>query len=98
MQQKLSPDEIVRFSDGPKFFGFKLTQLAEQIKAGAIPEPKYLAPPPSRARGWLGAQILDWQSQIEAAHAEREAAAKKYEASKRKPVRKGKVARRAKAR
>ena len=55
----LSPYQIVRLSDGPIFFGFGPTQLAEKIKLGEIPEPKYLTSM-GRARGWTGEQIIDW--------------------------------------
>lgn len=55
---ELRPNEIVRRSNGPKYFGYSLTIIDEKIKSGEIPEPMQLG---ERARGWLGSQIIDWQ-------------------------------------
>ena len=65
---ELLPNEIIRLCDGKKFFGFGPTALAEKIKNGEIPKPIKLG---VRARGWTGAQIIEWQKQrMEAAMAE----------------------------
>jgi hypothetical protein len=76
--KELHPIQIIRYEDGTIYFGYKPTQLAEKIKEGVVPEPKYLAPPPSRARGWTGQQIIDYHLKLETAQAERAAAAKRY--------------------
>jgi|1186.fasta_scaffold754912_1 hypothetical protein len=97
----LHPLEIVRECDGPKYFGYKLTQLRELIEKKVIPAPKLLGPPPSRARGWSGEQIIEYHRELEAKQAEREAAAKQHYDARLKPGKrkaKAKVARRAKAR
>jgi hypothetical protein len=75
----------IRYADGPRVFGHKPTQLAEQIKLGAIPTPKHLGPPPSRAKGWTGAQVIQHFRDLEAAQAERAAAAKQVYDKKLKP-------------
>ena len=36
---ELRPNEIVRRSNGPKYFGYSLTIIDEKIKSGEIPEP-----------------------------------------------------------
>jgi hypothetical protein len=85
---ELNPLQIVRLSDGPLYFGLAPTQLGEKIKSGEIPEPQYLTAT-GRARGWTGAQIIEWHKAKDAAQAERAAAAKPAreraaEAAKRK--------------
>jgi hypothetical protein len=72
---ELNPYQIVRLHDGPIYFGFASTQLAEKIKSGEIPEPQYLTAS-GRARGWTGQQIIDWHRANAAAQAERAAAAR----------------------
>jgi len=57
----LSPDFIVRYKDGPLYFGPKLTQLAIFIARGEIPQPMYLSDF-GRIRGWRGSVILEWQA------------------------------------
>jgi hypothetical protein len=54
----LSPDEIVRWIDGPRYFGVQHTNMQMFIRLGEIPEPMVLC---GRARGWLGSTILEWQ-------------------------------------
>jgi hypothetical protein len=85
--KELNPHQIIRYEDGPAFFGYRPTVLAEKIKEGSIPTPKYLAPAPSRARGWTGQQIIDHHRALDAAQAERATAAKEYYARKPKPGR-----------
>jgi hypothetical protein len=80
----LHPLEIVRERDGPKYFGYRLTQLKELVNAGEIPAPMLLGPPPSRARGWTGEQIIAYHRDLAAAQPEREAAAKKHNDAKLK--------------
>ena len=58
--KELSPNEIVRWRDGPRYFGYKPTQLDEKIKSGEIPPPMALSDS-GRARGWLGSQIIEHQ-------------------------------------
>jgi hypothetical protein len=81
----IDPLTTIRYADGPRVFGYKPTQLAEQIKLGAIPAPKYLGAPPSRAKGWTGDQIIQWRRDLEDAQAERAAAARKVYDEKLKP-------------
>ena len=57
----LQPNEIVRLRDGKRYFGFGPTALAEKIKNGEIPKPIKLG---LRARGWTGAQIIEWQKKL----------------------------------
>ena len=59
--EELNPNQIVRVSDGTKYFGYKHTHLAEKIKSGEIPAPIKLSEG-GRAVGWLGEQILQWQA------------------------------------
>jgi hypothetical protein len=72
----LNPLQIIRLEDGPLYFGFRMTQLLEKIKLREIPEPQFLAPPPSRARGWTGKQIIEWHRELTATQVERAIAAK----------------------
>ena len=81
----LSPFEIIRLSDAPKFFGLAPTQLAEKIASGEIEPPKFVTAPGGRARGFTGAQIIAWHRKMEAWQEECAAAAKKYYDSKPKP-------------
>jgi hypothetical protein len=63
---ELHPNEIVRKSRGPKYFGLKRTQLGEAIKKKLIPPPFALTEG-GRAEGWTGQQIIDHQRQLMAA-------------------------------
>jgi predicted DNA-binding transcriptional regulator AlpA len=58
---ELGPNEILRKRDGHKYFGYKHTTLDDMIKAGEIPAPIKLG---ARARGWTGAQIIEWQARL----------------------------------
>lgn len=60
---ELEPRQIVRWHDGPRYFGYKLTQLAKKIKEGEIPAPFALSDS-GRATGWFGSQIIEWQQRI----------------------------------
>jgi hypothetical protein len=82
---QIDPLTTIRYADGPRVFGYRPTQLAEQIKLGAIPTPKYLGAPPSRAKGWTGAQVIQYFRDLDAAQAERAVAAKKVYDAKLKP-------------
>jgi predicted DNA-binding transcriptional regulator AlpA len=55
----LSPNDIVRFKDGPRVYGMSPTAIRDGIKLGDIEEPMRLG---QRALGWTGQQILDWQA------------------------------------
>lgn len=55
----LSPDEIVRMCDAPRYFGVRATNLRMFIKLGEIPEPLILV---GQAKGWRGSTILEWQA------------------------------------
>jgi predicted DNA-binding transcriptional regulator AlpA len=62
----LGPNQIVRLQDGFKYFGLRTTQIDEHIHLGNIPAPITISDSKekgkaSRARGWLGKQILGWQ-------------------------------------
>jgi predicted DNA-binding transcriptional regulator AlpA len=57
----LGPHQIIRKSEGYRYFGYKHTTLDEKIKSGEIPKPIHLG---KRARGWTGQQILDWQRRL----------------------------------
>jgi predicted DNA-binding transcriptional regulator AlpA len=59
--EELHPNQIVRMNEGPKFFGYKATQLPEKIKSGEIPAPFPLSDT-GRAKGWTGRQIIEHQS------------------------------------
>jgi hypothetical protein len=83
----IDPLSIIRYEDGHRVFGYKPTQLAEQIKLGTIPTPKYLGAPPSRAKGWTGQQIIQYFRDLDDAQAERAAAARKVYDAKLKPGR-----------
>jgi hypothetical protein len=62
----LDPDKIYRECDARDLFGYGPTVLKEKIKAGTIPRPRLLAPPPSRAKGWYGADIIAWREKVAA--------------------------------
>jgi len=47
--------------EGPKYFGYKHSQLDEKIRAGEIPAPFPLTDS-GRAKGWIGRQIIEWQN------------------------------------
>lgn len=53
----LDPNQIIRWSQGEKYFGFKHSQLAVKIEAGEIPRP-FLLSENGRAVGWTGKQII----------------------------------------
>ena len=57
----LHPDHFYRLADGPQFFGYGQTQIAERIKSGDIPMPASLSDT-GRAKGWFGQTIIDWQN------------------------------------
>lgn len=59
----LHPAEIIRKHAGPRFFGLRHTALDDAIKRGEIPAPIPLTPG-GRARGWLGATILEHQRRL----------------------------------
>ena len=61
--RSIDPNAIIRRVDGPKFFGFGLTQLDKKIASGDIPEPVVLSEG-GRARGWLGSQIIEYQQKL----------------------------------
>jgi hypothetical protein len=96
MKKELDPQQVIRERDGSAIFGFQRTVLKEKIDAGIIPRPKLLAPPPSRARGWFGWQIIEYRNQLEAAQAEWEAAAKKFYEARPKLGKRKKVGRKRK--
>jgi predicted DNA-binding transcriptional regulator AlpA len=73
----LVPDQIYRWKEGWKFFGYGATQLEEKIEAGEIPAPIPLSDT-GRAKGWLGRTIIEWQAdQVMKAPLRREAEAKR---------------------
>ena len=54
----LDLDEIVRKSEGKKYFGLSPTQLEVAIEANQIPRPFYLVEG-GRAQGWTGRMIKE---------------------------------------
>ena len=64
-KERLDPNHIFRECDAKSIFGYSPSTLREKIQSGAIPKPVLLSPPPSRARGWWGWQINEWQDRIE---------------------------------
>ena len=58
----LHPNYFYRKADGPKFFGYGPTQIAERIKSGDIPMPASLSDT-GRAKGWFRQTIIDWQNE-----------------------------------
>ena len=75
----INPDFFYRKIEGPKYFGYKLTQQDEKIKAKVIPTPVALDED-GRACGWFGRTILDWQAKRVAKVAKAEDVAKVAEA------------------
>jgi hypothetical protein len=53
----LDPHQIVRKSEGRKYFGFVKSTLNEKIKRGEIP-PTFPLSDSGRAQGWTGEQII----------------------------------------
>ncbi|WP_146101346.1 hypothetical protein [Bradyrhizobium sp. AC87j1] len=68
----LCPDHFYRLADGPHFFGYGPTVLAEKIETGEVPRPISLSNS-GRARGWFGRTILAWQRSREEAAAKQSA-------------------------
>lgn len=68
----LSPDHFYRLADGPHFFGYGPTVLAEKIETGEVPKPIALSDS-GRARGWFGRTIIAWQRSREEAAAKQSA-------------------------
>jgi predicted DNA-binding transcriptional regulator AlpA len=56
----LHPNQFVRKSEGPRYFGYAPAQLDNLIDQGVIPQPVALNEN-GRARGWFGYVILEWQ-------------------------------------
>jgi hypothetical protein len=54
----LEPDELVRWRDGPKYFGLQKSQLNDNIDKGLIPAPFPIVEG-GRAKAWTGRQILE---------------------------------------
>jgi predicted DNA-binding transcriptional regulator AlpA len=67
---ELDPAAIYRWEDAEALFGFRRSQLKAKIKDGILPAPKLLLPPPSRNKGWLGADIIAWRAKVAASQAE----------------------------
>jgi predicted DNA-binding transcriptional regulator AlpA len=61
----LLADVFYRWAEGPFYFGYQKSQLAEKIKSGEIPPPVKLSPT-GRASGWFGRTIIEHQKKIEA--------------------------------
>jgi predicted DNA-binding transcriptional regulator AlpA len=57
---RLHPNEIVRRSEGPKFFGYSSSQIDELIRKRKLPKPFKLVPG-GRAAAWTGQQVIDYQ-------------------------------------
>jgi predicted DNA-binding transcriptional regulator AlpA len=55
---ELDPYQIIRMSEGRKYFGYGPTQIDEKIRSGEIPAPIALSDT-GRARGWTGRQIIN---------------------------------------
>jgi predicted DNA-binding transcriptional regulator AlpA len=66
----LHPNEIVRKSQGPRYFGLKKSQLKEAIQKGLI-EPPFPLVEGGRATGWTGQTIIDHQQRRKDAAARR---------------------------
>lgn len=64
--RELHPNEIVRYKDGQKYFGYKKTHLPDKIRDGTVPAPFRLSSD-GRAKGWTGQQIIDHQRKLLAA-------------------------------
>ena len=67
----LEPDQLVRWIDGPKYFGLRKSQLDDNIRKGLIPTP-FAIVEGGRAKAWTGRQILEH-------HARRQDAARKQQ-------------------
>ena len=63
---ELHPNQIIRISEGRKYFGYGHSQLEEKIKSGEIPAPFPLSDS-GRAMGWTGRQIIEHQARRAAA-------------------------------
>jgi predicted DNA-binding transcriptional regulator AlpA len=57
----LHPNQFVRKSEGPRYFGYAPAQLDNLIDQGVIPQPVALNEN-GRARGWFGRVVLEWQA------------------------------------
>ncbi|MDF0521590.1 hypothetical protein P0R31_30550 [Bradyrhizobium yuanmingense] len=68
----IHPDHFYRMVDGPAFYGYGPTVLAEKIETGEVPKPISLSES-GRARGWFGRTILAWQRSREEAAAKQSA-------------------------
>jgi predicted DNA-binding transcriptional regulator AlpA len=62
----LEPDELVRWQDGPKYFGLQRSQLDDNIRKGLIPAPFSIVEG-GRAKAWTGRQILEHHQRRQAA-------------------------------
>ena len=71
----LDPDQIVRYAQGKKYFGYGATQLREKIRNRELPEPFDLSDT-GYAKGWTGRQIIEHHRQRQELQAARAAAAK----------------------
>jgi predicted DNA-binding transcriptional regulator AlpA len=64
--QDADPDQVVRWSEGPRYFGVKKSQLSDAINKGLIPTPFRLVEG-GRAKGWTRRQIAEHhQSRVKA--------------------------------
>jgi predicted DNA-binding transcriptional regulator AlpA len=71
----LEPDQLVRWIDGPKYFGLQKSQLDENIRKGLIPAPFPIVEG-GRAKAWTGRQIREHHARrLRAARRQRRAAA-----------------------
>jgi hypothetical protein len=89
--EQINPNQIFRECDAKGLFGYSTTVLKEKIKEGSIPAPKLLAPPPSRATGWFGWQVIEHYRALEAKQDEWAVAAKKLYESRPPPPNRKKV-------
>jgi len=71
---KFDPLEIVRYIDGPKVFGLRLSSLKAKIEAKEIPAPIPLSDN-GRALGWTRQTIMDHHKRMAALAEERAKAA-----------------------
>ena len=62
---ELHPNQIVRYSEGRKYFGYGASQLAEKIKQRELPEPIPLSDT-GYAKGWTGRQIIEHHRRLQA--------------------------------
>jgi hypothetical protein len=56
----IAPNEIIRRSDGRRWFGLRDTQIDDAIAGGKIPRPMKLIDG-GRAAGWLGIHVIEFQ-------------------------------------